>query len=323
MYVCQATAGLRALPGEKANELLQSVKDLLTQSSFKFSRSWVSILDGIQEGSFQWVTVNYLLGFLGNDYRNTVGVVDLGGGSVQMAYAISEEEANSAPHPPEGDAYIKTLKLLGKTYHLYVHSYLHYGLLAARAQVLELTRDSGCSCLSKGFKGNYKHGNDLLKAISTPEGSNFDDCHKIVVEVLQINQACDHMKCTFGGVWNGGGGDGQKKLLVASFFFDRAVEVGLIKDPDVLAAKVKASDFERLGKAVCETSLTDMSKKFPRVLEENRAYICLDIVYQYALLVSGLDINPTREITLVKRIKYKGFAVEAAWALGSAVESLS
>lgn len=33
------------------------------------------------------------------------------------------------------------------------------------------------------------------------------------------------MKCTFGGVWNGGGGDGQKNLFVASFFFDRAAEV--------------------------------------------------------------------------------------------------
>lgn len=33
------------------------------------------------------------------------------------------------------------------------------------------------------------------------------------------------MKCTFGGVWNGGGGDGQKNLFVASFFYDRAAEV--------------------------------------------------------------------------------------------------
>lgn len=36
------------------------------------------------------------------------------------------------------------------------------------------------------------------------------------------------MKCTFGGIWNGGGGDGQKNLFVASFFFDRAVEVPIV-----------------------------------------------------------------------------------------------
>lgn len=36
------------------------------------------------------------------------------------------------------------------------------------------------------------------------------------------------MKCTFGGIWNGGGGDGQKNLFVASFFFDRAAEVLII-----------------------------------------------------------------------------------------------
>jgi hypothetical protein len=36
------------------------------------------------------------------------------------------------------------------------------------------------------------------------------------------------MKCTFGGVWNGGGGDGQKNMFVASFFFDRAAQVPFI-----------------------------------------------------------------------------------------------
>jgi apyrase len=36
------------------------------------------------------------------------------------------------------------------------------------------------------------------------------------------------MKCTFGGIWNGGGGDGQKNMFVASFFFDRAAQVLII-----------------------------------------------------------------------------------------------
>lgn len=46
------------------------------------------------------------------------------------------------------------------------------------------------------------------------------------MKALKVNEStCTHMKCTFGGVWNGGGGDGQKNLFVASFFFDRAAEV--------------------------------------------------------------------------------------------------
>jgi apyrase len=82
----RATAGLRLLPGDKAEQLLSgtslgrgaarcaagpltrtpasAVRELLHAYPFEFNQGSVSILDGAQEGAFQWLTLNYLLGNL-------------------------------------------------------------------------------------------------------------------------------------------------------------------------------------------------------------------------------------------------------------------
>ena len=52
---------------------------------------------GSDEGAFAWVTVNYLLGNLGKPSKDTVGVIDLGGGSTQIMFAVPDEVAANAP----------------------------------------------------------------------------------------------------------------------------------------------------------------------------------------------------------------------------------
>ncbi|XP_052173953.1 apyrase 2-like [Diospyros lotus] len=319
-----ATAGLRQLQGDASHRILQAVRDFLKdKSSLKSKSDWVSVLDGTQEGAYQWVTINYLLGNLGKKYSNTVGVVDLGGGSVQMAYAISETDAAKAPRMSDGeDTYVKEMNLKGTKYHLYVHSYLHYGLLAARAEILNV-EDSGSPCILVGYHGSYKYGGASYLASASPSGSGMNECRRVAIKALKVNEsACTHMKCTFGGVWNGGGGDGQKNLFVASFFFDRAAEAGFV-DPNVPVAKVRPVDFENEAKRACETKLDDAKSIYPNVGDENLPYLCMDLVYQYTLLVDGFGLDPWQEITLVKKVKYQNYLVEAAWPLGSAIEVVS
>ncbi|XP_002525470.2 apyrase 2 [Ricinus communis] len=320
-----ATAGLRALGADASDRILDAVRDLLRdRSTLKSEADGVTVLDGSQEGSYEWVTINYLLGKLGKSYADTVGVVDLGGGSVQMAYAISKSDAAKAPRVLDGeDTYVKEMRLMVTDYYLYVHSYLHYGLLAARAEILKVSEESDNACVLNGYDGAYKYGGVEYKASASPSGASLEGCRSLALKALKVNEStCTHMKCTFGGIWNGGGGDGQKNLFVASFFFDRAAEAGFI-DPTQPVARVHPGDFEEAAKRACETKLENAKSTYPHVEEGNLPYLCMDLVYQYTLLVDGFGLEPWQEITLVKQIKYRDSLVEAAWPLGSAIEALS
>ncbi|GJX20727.1 apyrase 2-like protein [Tanacetum coccineum] len=320
-----ATAGLRQLGVDASERILQAVKDILkVKSSFQSNDDWVTVLDGTQEGAYQWVTINYLSNKLGKKYSDTVGVVDLGGGSVQMAYAISEADAAKAPRITNGeDTYVKEMLLMGTKYYLYVHSYLKYGLLAARAEILGVAKDSESPCVMAGYNGVYSYAGTVYKVSAPSSGSSMNKCREEALKALKVNEStCTHMKCTFGGVWNGGGGDGQKNLFVASFFFDRAAEAGFV-DPKSHVAKVRPVDFQEAAKRACQTTLEDAKSAYANVEEANLPYLCMDLVYQYTLLVDGFDLTPWQQITLVKKVEYQNSLVEAAWPLGSAIEAVS
>ncbi|XP_022153684.1 apyrase 2-like [Momordica charantia] len=319
-----ATAGLRFLEGDRSEKILEAVRVLLkSKSGFKYDADSVSILDGNQEGSYQWLTINYLLEKLGTKYSNTVGVIDLGGGSVQMAYAISDQDAANAPISSDGSSkFVQNLYLKGAKYNLYVHSYLRYGLQAVRVEILKVTKELGNPCILAGYEGTYTYGGEEYKASAPRSGSSFARCRRVILEALKINQYCGYSECTFDGIWSGGGGVGQKNIYVASFFFDKAGQAGFI-DANQPDAVVKAIDFKRAAMVACETKFVDAKSKYPNVYPSDLQFVCMDLVYEYTLLVDGFGIDSRKKITLVKQVAYHGSLAEAAWPLGNAVAVVS
>lgn len=70
-------------------------------------------------------------------------------------------------------------------------------------------------------------------------------------------------------------------------------------------------------------TLTIKTSYSAQVDTADRPYLCMDLSFCHQLLNEGFKVPDNAEITVVKRIKYKGNEVEAAWPLGAAINLLS
>uniref|UniRef100_A0A8C5X5I3 Ectonucleoside triphosphate diphosphohydrolase 8 n=1 Tax=Malurus cyaneus samueli TaxID=2593467 RepID=A0A8C5X5I3_9PASS len=117
------------------------------------------ILTGSEEGSFGWITVNYLLGTLvkvqnlgTSQDTEILGALDLGGASTQITFqpGVAVEDRNTSVF----------FRLYGTNYSLYSHSYLCYGQSQALKMLLAALHQASRSaqfshpCYPRGYQEN-------------------------------------------------------------------------------------------------------------------------------------------------------------------------
>ncbi|NWI55803.1 ENTP8 diphosphohydrolase, partial [Calyptomena viridis] len=158
-----ATAGMRLLRKQnstKAEQIFAEVAKAIREYPVDFRGA--RILTGTEEGSFGWITVNYLLETLIKysfaekwehpQDTEVLGALDLGGASTQITFqpGAPVEDGNSSVF----------FRLYGTNYSLYSHSYLCYGRTQALKMLLAaLHQDSQTAeishpCYPRGYQEN-------------------------------------------------------------------------------------------------------------------------------------------------------------------------
>lgn len=148
-----ATAGMRLLEGEAGGEAAaQAIYSAVSAQvkSAGLDLRFAGTISGVQEAVYAWLTANYALGRLSGD-EGTVGALDLGGVSTQIAFAV--DDAGGAP--------TTAVKIGDKTFNLYAQSYLGYGQDIAREY---LAVDA---CYNKGLKKGTGKYAACTKALAT------------------------------------------------------------------------------------------------------------------------------------------------------------
>ncbi|XP_077381309.1 ectonucleoside triphosphate diphosphohydrolase 7-like isoform X1 [Festucalex cinctus] len=154
------TAGMRLLTDSQQAAILDDlVNDIPLDFDFLFSRSHAEVISGKQEGVYAWIGINFVLGRFDHaddddatvevaagsqnqrpiSRRRTVGIMDMGGASLQIAYEVPGAIAFGSPQEEEAGKSVLAEFNLGcdvehtqHVYRVYVTTFLGFGGNMAR-----------------------------------------------------------------------------------------------------------------------------------------------------------------------------------------------
>uniref|UniRef100_A0A3B4ZTT3 nucleoside diphosphate phosphatase n=1 Tax=Stegastes partitus TaxID=144197 RepID=A0A3B4ZTT3_9TELE len=276
--VLKATAGLRLLPGEKAQHLLDTVRALFLESPFLSRDDSVSIMDGTDEGISAWITVNFLTGGLHGARSPTVGMLDLGGGSTQITFSPQDEVR------PSGRSLIWVC-------------YLGLGLMSARLAVLggvDAPPLGGSTelvspCLPPEFSGSWEHADIIYTVRGQKAGEPVYQACLTKVEKVLYRKVMKASEVT------------DTDFYAFSYYYDRAVDLAAIDEQQ--GGTITVSTYIDAAKRVCSgSSVSPLQSPF----------LCLDLVY-ISVLLQELGFPPSKQFKLARTINQ----VETSWALGA------
>uniref|UniRef100_A0A7M5WV36 Ectonucleoside triphosphate diphosphohydrolase n=1 Tax=Clytia hemisphaerica TaxID=252671 RepID=A0A7M5WV36_9CNID len=322
-----ATAGMRLLKlrdRARYDKIWTLVKKTLNATDY--DNKWSDVFPGEYEARFSWITSNILSkGFVN---KKTVGMVETGSSSIQIAFAVNES-ADTNKH-------IDAIKIKGHTVNLYEYSYLCYGEAEGLRRVhAELIKAAGFSneasdpCSNIGY--NWTRSSDFLWSVpcvkgdfaTTMFGSSIEDPQGNVNKTYTLSGSSEPDKCM----------ELIKKMIPTECTTNTPCGMDDVSQPKVngkylaLASFYYSTDYMGLpynGKKeeywnktveLCKTPYSEIPSKYEDEPEKFMNKQCFDSIFSYFLLSEGYKFDEDNwDVEYVHKIN--GKSVE--WTLGAA-----
>uniref|UniRef100_A0A0N5AH45 Nucleoside-diphosphatase mig-23 n=1 Tax=Syphacia muris TaxID=451379 RepID=A0A0N5AH45_9BILA len=127
-----ATAGMRLLPESAQNAILKNIRtNLPLITPLQVIPENIRVIQGKWEGIYSWIAINYILGRFNENKSEvnrsvTVGMADMGGASVQIAFELEESDTGYGNNYEEVNLGCSNNNLY--RYRLFVTTFLGYGV---------------------------------------------------------------------------------------------------------------------------------------------------------------------------------------------------
>ena len=228
-----ATAGMRALASPEQEAIWAAVREVLADrdaSPFLFDPADATTISGNLEGLFGFLAVNFILEVAAEaPAEQLVGAMDLGGASVELAFAPD------GGAPIMADAYRTVIN--ERAIQVYSHSYMNAGQDVARRRLAEQLLRMGAygglqdgrpvenPCLSVGYLENRTIEGASVQFVGV---GDYERCLSLMDTLLHPDYECLQRPCAAMGVYQPTLPRGRHSLVAYSAFFYTVSGLGLL-----------------------------------------------------------------------------------------------
>ncbi|XP_061192965.1 ectonucleoside triphosphate diphosphohydrolase 7-like [Saccostrea echinata] len=357
-----ATAGMRMISEISQKAIFQNLyKEIPKMFPFVISESNLEVITGKQEGVYAWIAVNYVLHKFdhgadehplvaveipGNTNkekkthirRRTVGMLDMGGGSMQIAFEITSKYSNIPKHRVAEFNLGCQNNDIDHTYRVYVTTFLGFGANEARERYEEQV------LLSKAHQINFATTNisnipiiqrthpnisdpclpvGLTQEVKDAQGhthflnglGDYEACRASLVRLINWNSTvkCEQAPCSMNGVHQPIISFHNSEFYAFSEFWytmDDVYRIGGIYNNE---------KFDYEAKKFCSTRWSTLlswydEKLFPKADESRFRFQCFKSAWMSTVLHKGLKFpHSYKMLRSVHQINQR----EVQWTLGA------